>query len=253
MAYIKNLNNKIAQRLLDVIAGKKSRLCVSADLTKSQEILDLVERVGEHVCLIKTHIDIVEDFSWNFIEDLKALSEKHNFLIFEDRKFADIGNTVKLQASKGIYKIFDWADMVNAHIVPGFGIIEGLRSAVGPRECALILIAQMSSIGNLAGSAYTSAAVEMARESGDFTIGFIGNGSSPDEIKKLRALCGDDFLIFAPGINLDSSGDAQGQAYNTPSKAVTAGADVIIVGRGIYQAKDPAESAKLYKKESWIN
>ena len=40
---------------------------------------------------IKTHIDIIEDFDLSLIERLQELSAKHDFVIFEDRKFADIG------------------------------------------------------------------------------------------------------------------------------------------------------------------
>ncbi|KAG8857140.1 orotidine 5'-phosphate decarboxylase [Serendipita sp. 405] len=157
--------NPAAKKLLEIMDRKQSNLCLSIDVTKKENLLKIVDAVGDALCLVKTHIDIVEDFDQDLIEKLQELSEKHDFLIFEDRKFADIGNTVAHQYAHGIYHIASWAHITNAHPVPGPGIIQGLASVGLPLGRGLLLLAEMSSAGTLANGEYTKTAIEMARES----------------------------------------------------------------------------------------
>ncbi|KAI5476392.1 orotidine 5'-phosphate decarboxylase [Pseudohyphozyma bogoriensis] len=241
----------IARTLLATIARKSTNLCVSVDVTKKDALLRIVDAAGPHCCVIKTHIDIVDDFDDDLVAQLKALSEKHDFLIWEDRKFADIGNTVKLQYSSGVYKIASWAHITNAHPIPGDGIVTSLASVGLPLSRGLLLMAGMSSAGNLATGAYTAQTVEMAKRHKDFCMGFV--------VMDRKSVGGDvDWLILTPGVGLDTKGDGAGQQYRTPEEVIKeSGCDVIIVGRGIYGGGDGdpsekiVEQAKRYKEAGW--
>jgi orotidine-5'-phosphate decarboxylase len=149
-------------------------------------------------------------------------SEKHDFQIFEDRKFIDIGNTVKMQYS-GALKIVDWAHIVNASVLAGEGTVAGLKEARG-----LLILAEMSSKGSLATGSYTSQSVEIAQDHSDFVMGFVAGGT----LENPRAEV--DFVVFTPGINRATQGDGLGQQYQSPDSAIGRGSDKIIVGSGIY-------------------
>ena len=232
----------MAKKLFALMEDKQTNLAIAADLTSAQGLLELAEATGPEICVLKTHIDILDDFSPQVTKELRHLADKHQFLIFEDRKFADIGNTVSFQYRGGIYRIAEWADIINAHAVPGPGIISGLKEIGFPLGKGLLLLAEMSSSGTLAQGSYTEQTVKMAEAHSDFVIGFIA----------LRKLSEDPHWIYmTPGVQLATGKDSLGQQYQTPESVIHAGSDVIIVGRGIYGAKDPKSQAKIYREAGW--
>lgn len=244
-----NHSSAVARHLLATIVAKQSNLCASLDVRTTKELLDLCDKVGPYVCLIKTHIDIIDDFDYeSTVGGLLQLSKKHNFLIFEDRKFADIGSTVKAQYTGGVFKIAKWADITNAHGVPGEGIVTGLEA--GAKEATtdprgLIMLAELSSKGSLAVGEYSRKTVDIARNNKQFVFGFIAQN-------RMAEHADEDWLILTPGVGLDDKGDGLGQQYRPVDEVIANGSDVIIVGRGLYgKGRDPVAEAKRYQKAGW--
>jgi orotidine 5'-phosphate decarboxylase subfamily 1 len=200
---------------------------------------------------LKTHVDVVEDWTDEGWKEVRAAADDVDLLLFEDRKFADIGGITQKQMH-GMYGIASWADLVTAHLISGPDIVDGCMAAwadVG-RSGGVLLLAQMSSRGNLLAGAYSDAVVAHGREH-DGVMGFIGNGSRPEEVRDLRGRVGEGRMIWTPGVNVAVGDGLMGQRYGHPRDAVLAGSDAIIVGSGIHKAEDPVAAAKAYADASW--
>ena len=242
--------NPLTQKLLDKMNEKKSNLVLSLDVTSQAEFFAMLDKVGEQIVMLKTHVDIIDDYDENFVPKLQEYAKRQNFLIFEDRKFADIGNTVRHQFRNGIYKIADWAEYITVHMVAGELILKGLFEGIENR--AAFVLARMSSKGNLLNETYTRKCFDAAKKNPQLVAGFIGHGNSVEDIKRFKAKFPGSEVLMMPGVKKEKGSDAMGQQYITIEDAVAGGADCIIVGRGILKAEDPGAEAKLYRKRAWI-
>ncbi|XP_037950131.1 uridine 5'-monophosphate synthase-like [Teleopsis dalmanni] len=240
---------ELAKQLFLLMSTKKTNLCLAADLTKCEEILDVAEKCGPYICVLKTHIDIVEDFSQDLIRQLQNLAKKHNFLIMEDRKFADIANTVSHQYRDGIYRISEWADLVTAHSLSGRSILVGLKAGVTTADSknrGVFLLGEMSAPGNLIDDKYKETTSKIATEGSfvDFVAGVVCQSKECFSFPGL--------IQLTPGVKIDETSDKLGQQYNTPEHVIKdKGGDIGVVGRGILQAKCIETAAALYRDRLW--
>lgn len=237
--------NLLTLTLLELMDKKLSNLCLAADLTEAEAILELADQAGPHIVVLKIHVDIVEDFNEKFVQRLKNLAKQHEFLLMEDRKFGDIGNTVALQYNKGIYKISEWADLVTVHPVSGKAVLDALKKSLPenitePR--GVFLVAEMSCEGALTKDNYLKSAVSMAEEAIDLVVGLVCQSNLFSQ---------PGLLQLTPGVKLSKGGDELGQQYNNPQSVFGAGADLAVVGRGITEANDKLAAVLEYKKQLW--
>lgn len=245
--------NKVATihttKLLKSLKRKKSNIIFSADLTTTTELISILKQVAPYIVAVKLHTDTLKDIpTEKFIRELKEISQFHNLLIIEDRKFTDIGSTLEKQLTSQV-NIASWADAVTVFpcvTKTGIQIINNHR--ISP-----IIIEQLSTYKKRNDNPYLSSYErDNTQEHYSFSSSRLINDLS---IKQFHlGTIGQKNTLhwqFTPGISLSSKGDNLNQNYATPEQAVKNGADFFIIGRAIYQTENPAETAKHYKLECW--
>ncbi len=231
----------------------RASLAVALDLPDGAALLAMARRVAPEAGFLKVGL---EAFVAEGPSLVRALVES-GAGVFLDLKFHDIPNTVFGAAAAAVRT---GASIVNCHAAGGAEMMkafgEGARSAAAragleaPRLIAVTILTSLDAAAvravGLAGSPReaTLRLALLAKESG-----LDGVVCSPEEIEPIRAALGGDFLLVVPGVR--PRGEARGDQRRiaTPSEAIRAGADLLVVGRPITGAPDPAAAARAIVAE----
>jgi orotidine-5'-phosphate decarboxylase len=220
---------------------------VAIDTPDMERALDLVRAVTPHVGGLKVGLEFISAHGPGGIRVIAAMG----LPVFADVKFHDIPNTVA-GAAREIAKT--GATIFNVHASGGEAMLRAAVEAargVNP-DIRTIAVTVLTSLDDAALDAVGQrgpAADQVVRlASLAKHCGLDGVVCSAHEIAAIRKECGDDFTLVVPGIRPAGSDLADQRRVMTPRQAADAGADILVIGRPINAAADPAAAARTIKE-----
>jgi orotidine-5'-phosphate decarboxylase len=204
---------------------KDTRLILALDVTKRERALSLALQLKEYFDAIKIGYPLILSAGLGIVTELCAFAP-----VIADLKIADIPNTNRLicQAVLGA-----GAGGIIAQAFPGKDSLQACARSAAEHRADLFVVTEMSHPGaELFMAPLAENMARLAVEVG--AAGVVAPATRPERIKLIRSIIGERTII-SPGVG------AQGGCAGA---ALLAGADYLIVGRSIYEAEDPAASAK---------
>ena len=194
----------------------------SADTGTMNNLFTGLDKYGSKIAVLKLHIDTFSDFSLENLLKLQEYKDKYGFMIWEDRKFADIGNIMKQQIRNSVYNYLDWVDMFSIHGLVGSESIGAVVEEF--KKIKWVLVGQMSSCNNLIDESYTDKCIEIYNAY-DNIIGMV-----------CQENLGNSIVHIVPGISKHVTTDGAGQKYSQMCEKSFA--DFFVVGRSISKFLD---------------
>jgi orotidine-5'-phosphate decarboxylase len=237
----------------------RSSLIVALDFDSLNSAVKFAKQVADLVGLFKIGSQLFTAAGPAAVREVTALGPG----VFLDLKFHDIPNTVAgaVLSSAAMTGV----QLVNVHALGGHAMLHAAVQAISagqpmgadrPRLLAVTILTSMDQkamreVG--IGGPPKTRVVKLAKLAK--SAGVDGVVASVQEARAIRKACGRDFLIVTPGVrpaDKDSGASAKqdDQARTaTPSEAIKAGADFLVVGRPILAAPDPRAAIQAIVEE----
>lgn len=218
------------------------RLIVALDVPNVVQGLQLADRIGDAASFYKIGLGMLTGGGLALANELKQERGKRIFL---DMKFFDIGATVEA-AVRGIAQ-YD-LDFLTVHGDPQ--VVRAAQEGKRGTNLKILAVTILTSLdradldANLikAGDIHD---ITLERAARALAAGADGVIASPQEAAMIRTLPGAvGKLIVTPGVRPTGAAAGDQKRTATPHQAISDGADHIVVGRPIWQAKDPAAAAR---------
>ncbi|MBL79639.1 MAG: orotidine-5'-phosphate decarboxylase [Nitrosomonadaceae bacterium] len=211
-------------------------IIVALDFPNEGQALQLAKRLDPKLCRVKIGKELFTSTGPRIVEKLMSMG----FEVFLDLKFHDIPNTVA-SACRVAGDLGVW--MINIHALGGKKMLASARDALpfgGTKLVAVTLLTSMGT-GDLESIGFNGNSEDMVKKLALLArgCGLDGVVCSALEASQLRQTMGVNFNLITPGIRpLGSLSDDQNRIA-TPQIAIQNGADYLVIGRPITQAKDP--------------
>lgn len=173
--------------------------------------------------------------------------------IFLDLKLHDIPNTV----AGGIRALLPLGIAItNIHASGGPAMMRAAAdeaAKAGAKRPKIIGVTMLTSLdaSDLAATGVSGTAPEHVVRLAKLAqaSGLDGVVCSAHEIEPLRRACGPDFMLVVPGIRPAGATLADQKRVMSPREAFALGATIIVIGRPITEAADPAAAARAIRDE----
>ncbi|QHS51055.1 orotidine-5'-phosphate decarboxylase [Edaphobacter sp. 12200R-103] len=222
-------------------------LAVALDVPDAPAALDLVDRMDGACRWLKVGMELYYAAGNGLVEQLRD----RGYSIFLDLKLHDIPNTVAGAVRSATRA---GASLLTVHGCGGGAMLRAASEAAqapgSPRLIAVTVLTSMDA-GELAAVGVTETpaaqALRLARLAK--ASGIDGMVCSAEEVCSLRQEIGDDALLVVPGIRPSGTSLDDQRRVSTPSDAIRRGASLLVVGRPITKAPDPAAATRAILAE----
>src|SRR5436305_14619265 len=216
----------------------RDRLIVALDLPSVTKAEAMIARLGDSVSFYKIGYQLAYAGGLPLVRQLAGAGKK----VFVDLKLHDIGNTV----ARGVESVAALgATFLTVHAYP-----ETMKAAVEARAGSglkLLAVTVLTSYddGDLHAAGYRLGVSDLAeaRAQQAQVLGVDGLVCAPEEAAALRKIVGHQMNLVTPGVRPAGAAAGDQKRMMTPARAITAGADYLVVGRPILQAPDPKAAA----------
>ena len=231
-------------------AESKDRIILALDVDDLEEAKKLVIELKDYVGFFKVGLQLFTSHGFNAIKMIRDNGGK----VYCDLKFHDIPNTVSKACSNLIKHNINF---FNLHLQGGSKMVAqavkisketaksleiepptilgvGLLSSFGQRTLTEELCVSESI------EKYIMRLAQMAKENG---LNGIVAGAS--ESKKIRQEIGEDFIILCPATRPTWAAVNDQVRVDTPTEAIKAGVDYMVIGRPITGAEDKIAAVNL--------
>ncbi|CFX07944.1 Orotidine 5'-phosphate decarboxylase [Candidatus Filomicrobium marinum] len=220
----------------------RNKLIVALDVPTVEEAENLIGRLGDDVSVYKIGLELVMAGGLELARRLIREGKQ----VFLDMKFLDIGHTVERAVANAAELGVTYLT-IHGHDRKTLDAAVVGRGSSGMKLLAVTVLTNLTAADlEIQGNRLSPADLVLHRAQLARACGVDGIVASGQEADMVRREVGSDFLIVTPGIRLPGSALDDQQRVMTPDSAVAAGADLIVVGRPITRADDPADAARAF-------